>query len=218
MRVRILLVDDSEIVRMGVRMVLADVQGFEVVGEAGTADESVERARELAPDVVLMDVRLPDRSGIEACRDILAENPATRVIMLTSHADDDAALASILAGAQGFVLKEVSIEALTTSIRAVSQGETILDPTLTRTMVEKLRGGQAESPLQEPLTAREVEILALIGEGLTNREIAGRAFLSEYTVRNYVSSILRKRGFKNRSQAAVYAQSKDAGKRRRTGH
>lgn len=207
MTVRILLVDDSEIVRMGVRMVLADVEGFEVVGEAGTADESVARARELLPDIVLMDVRLPDRSGIEACRDILAENPTSRVIMLTSHADDEAVVASILAGAQGFVMKEVSIEALTASIHAVSQGETILSPTLTRRVLEKLRGGQT-ARMQEPLTQREVEILFLIGEGLTNREIAQRAYLSENTVRNYVSSILRKRGFKNRSQAAVYAQEK----------
>lgn len=207
MTVRILLVDDSAIVRMGVRMALADVDGFDVVGEAGTAEESVERARELVPDIVLMDVRLPDRWGIEACRDILAENPSSRVIMLTSHADDDAVVASILAGAQGFVVKEVSIEALTASIRSVSQGEPILSHTLTLSVLEKLRGGQT-ARMQEPLTQREVEILSLIGEGLTNREIAQRAYLSENTVRNYVSSILRKRGFKNRSQAAVYAQEK----------
>lgn len=207
MTVRILLVDDSAIVRMGVRMALADVDGFDVVGEAGTAEESVERARELVPDIVLMDVRLPDRWGIEACRDILAENPSSRVIMLTSHADDDAVVASILAGAQGFVVKEVSIEALTASIRSVSQGEPIPSHTLTLSVLEKLRAGQT-ARMQEPLTQREVEILSLIGEGLTNREIAQRAYLSENTVRNYVSSILRKRGFKNRSQAAVYAQEK----------
>lgn len=217
MMVRILLVDDSEIVRMGVRMALADVEGLEVVGEAATADESVERAREMLPDIVLMDVRLPDRSGIEACRDILAENASTRVIMLTSYADDEAVLASILAGAQGFVMKEVSIEALTTSIRAVSQGETILNPAMTRSMVEKLRDGQAESRMREPLTPREGEILALIGEGLTNRGIAERAYLSENTVRNHVSSILRKRGFKNRSQAAVYAQERKGRERGRYG-
>lgn len=127
--------------------------------------------------------------------------------MLTSHADDDAVVASILAGAQGFVVKEVSIEALTASIRSVSQGEPILSHTLTLSVLEKLRGGQT-ARMHEPLTQREVEILSLIGEGLTNREIAQRAYLSENTVRNYVSSILRKRGFKNRSQAAVYAQEK----------
>lgn len=205
MPTRLLLVDDCEIVRMGLRVALSDIEDFVIVGEAGTAEESIQKAEEVVPDVILMDVRLPDRSGIEACRDILANHSNLKVIMLTSFADEDAIVASILAGAHGFVMKEVSIDGLSKAIMTVSRGETILDSVLTRNVLAKIQHKQTDGYMKERLTEREYEILTLIGEGLTNKEIAQRIYLSENTVRNYVSSILHKRGFKNRSQAAVYA-------------
>lgn len=207
MTVRLLLVDDFEIVRMGLRVALSDFDDFEVVGEAGTAEECLSITREVQPDVILMDVRLPDRSGIEACRDVLAEYSGIKVIMLTSYADEDAIVASVLAGAQGFVMKEVSVDALSKAIITVAAGETILDSTLTRRALAKLQDSgisKSKHPIEQ-LTERECEILTLIGQGLTNKEIAKTIYLSENTVRNYVSSILHKLGFKNRSQAAVYA-------------
>lgn len=208
MTIRMLLVDDHEIVRMGLRAVLAGVDDFEIVGEAGTAEECIEKTREIQPDVILMDVRLPGRSGIEACRDVLAERSDIKVIMLTSYADEDAIVASILAGAQGFVMKEVSSDALTKAIMTVALGGTIMDSVLTRNVLEKLQNNDSPKFQKEHLTERESEILSLIGHGLTNREIARSTFLSENTVRNYVSSILHKLGFKNRSQATAYALEK----------
>jgi DNA-binding NarL/FixJ family response regulator len=205
MTIRILLVDDHEIVRMGLRAVLSDVDNFEIVGEAGTAEECIEKTREVQPDFILMDVRLPGRSGIEACREVLAERSNMKVIMLTSYADEDAVVASILAGAQGFVMKEVSSDALSKAIMTVATGGTILDSVLTRSALEKLQNNDLSKTQREHLTEREYEILSLIGKGLTNREIAQSTYLSENTVRNYVSSILHKLGFKNRSQATAYA-------------
>lgn len=205
MTIRVLLVDDHEIVRMGLRAVLSGVDDFEIVGEAGTAEECIEKTREIQPDVILMDVRLPGRSGIEACRDVLAERSEIKVIMLTSYADEDAIVASILAGAQGFVMKEVSSDALTKAIMTVASGGTIMDSVLTRNVLEKIQNNDSSKFQKEHLTERESEILSLIGQGLTNREIARSTYLSENTVRNYVSSILHKLGFKNRSQATVYA-------------
>ncbi|AHF08183.1 response regulator [Desulfitobacterium metallireducens] len=205
MAIRLLLVDDHEIVRMGLRAVLSDVNDLEIVGEAGTAEECIEKTREVQPDVILMDVRLPVRSGIEACREVLAERSDIKVIMLTSYADEDAIVASILAGAQGFVMKEVSSDALSKAIMTVASGGTILDSVLTRNVLEKLQHNDSPKLQKEHLTERECEILILIGQGFTNREIARSTFLSENTVRNYVSSILHKLGFKNRSQATVYA-------------
>ncbi|WP_425806216.1 response regulator [Desulfitobacterium sp. Sab5] len=205
MTIRLMLVDDHEIVRMGLRAALSDVQDFEIVGEAGTAEECTVKTREVQPDIILMDVRLPKRSGIEACREVLAERPDIKVIMLTSYADEDAVVAAILAGAQGFVMKEVSSEALTKAIMTVSAGGTILDSVLTRSVLAKLQHNDTSKSPKEHLTERESEILILIGRGLTNKEIARRTYLSENTVRNYVSSILHKLGFKNRSQATAYA-------------
>lgn len=152
-----------------------------------------------------MDVRLPGRSGIEACREVLAERSNIRVIMLTSYADEDAVVASILAGAQGFVMKEVSSDALSKAIMTVASGGTIVDSVLTRSVLEKLKNNDSSKTQKEHLTEREYEILNLIGQGFTNREIAHHTYLSENTVRNYVSSILHKLGFKNRSQATAYA-------------
>lgn len=205
MSIRLLLVDDHEIVRMGLRAVLSDDENFEIVGEAGTAEECIEKAREVQPEVILMDVRLPGRSGIEACREVLAERSNIRVIMLTSYADEDAVVASILAGAQGFVMKEVSSDALSKAIMTVASGGTIVDSVLTRSVLEKLKNNDSSKTQKEHLTEREYEILNLIGQGFTNREIAHHTYLSENTVRNYVSSILHKLGFKNRSQATAYA-------------
>lgn len=205
MSIRLLLVDDHEIVRMGLRAVLSDNDSFEIVGEAGTAEECIEKTREVQPDVILMDVRLPRRSGIEACREVLAERSNIKVIMLTSYADEDAVVASILAGAQGFVMKEVSSDALSKAIMTVATGGTIVDSVLTRSVLEKLKNSDSSKTQREHLTEREYEILNLIGQGHTNREIAHHTYLSENTVRNYVSSILHKLGFKNRSQATAYA-------------
>lgn len=205
MSIRLLLVDDHEIVRMGLRAALSDVHDFEIVGEAGTAEECILKTRRVQPDVILMDVRLPKQSGIEACREVLAERSDIKVIMLTSYADEDAIVAAILAGAQGFVMKEVSSETLAKAILTVSTGGTILDSVLTRSVLAKLQHDDSSRSPQEHLTERENEILSLIGQGLTNKEIAQSTYLSENTVRNYVSSILHKLGFKNRSQATVYA-------------
>lgn len=204
MAIRLLLVDDSEIVRMGLRVALSDVNDIKIVGEAGTAEECISQAMEIQPDVILMDVRLPNRSGIEVCREILSKCPDIKVIMLTSYADEDAVVASILAGAQGFIMKEIGIEALSKAILTVAKGGTILDSLLTRNVLEKLQSNVPSNQLKEHLTERESGILTLIGQGLTNKEIARSIYLSENTVRNYVSSILHKLGFKNRSQAAVY--------------
>jgi len=205
MTIRLLLVDDHEIVRMGLRAALSDVDDFEIVGEAGTAEDCIVKTREVQPDIILMDVRLPNRSGIEACREVLADRSDIKVIMLTSYADEDAVVASILAGAQGFVMKEISSDALSRAIMTVATGGTILNSVLTRNVLKKLQHSDASKSLKEQLTDRECEMLTLIGQGLTNREIAQYTCLSENTVRNYVSSVLHKLGFKNRTQATVYA-------------
>jgi DNA-binding NarL/FixJ family response regulator len=201
--VRIMVVDDHEVVRLGLVSLLSRQPGYAVAGEAGGAREAVEKARALAPDIIIMDVRMPDGSGIEACRQIRAELPGTRVIMLTSYADDEAVITAVMAGASGYVLKQVGSGDLLRSIETVRAGGTLLDPALTMRVLERMRTAAQRGP--EPLTEQERSILGLIGEGRTNREIAQALFLSEGTVRNYVSSILMKLGFTNRAQAAAYA-------------
>jgi DNA-binding NarL/FixJ family response regulator len=201
--VRIMVVDDHEVVRLGLVSLLSRQPGYAVAGEAGGAREAVEKARALAPDIIIMDVRMPDGSGIEACRQIRAELPGTRVIMLTSYADDEAVITAVMAGASGYVLKQVGSGDLLRSIETVRAGGTLLDPALTMKVLERMRTAAQRGP--EPLTEQERSILGLIGEGRTNREIAQALFLSEGTVRNYVSSILMKLGFTNRAQAAAYA-------------
>ena len=204
---RILLVDDHEVVRIGLRTLLSRRPGFEVVGEAGTAAEAVALATSLKPDVVVMDIRLPGHSGIEACREIVAEHPEIQVIMLTSYAEDDLLFEAIQAGAAGYVLKQIGSDALVRALETVGRGESLLDPSLTRKVFTKLR----ESARKESgeaftdLTDQEMRILGLIAEGRTNREIGETLFLSEKTVRNYVSSILGKLRLAHRSQAAAYA-------------
>jgi DNA-binding NarL/FixJ family response regulator len=202
-RVRIVLCDDHELVRRGVGSLLEDVPGYEVVGEAADADAAVSVVEEVRPDVVVMDVRLTSRSGIEACREIRSAHPETRVLMLTSYADEEALSSSILAGASGYVLKQVRGIDLVGAIREVAEGRTLLDADLAARALTRMRDRPAE-PRFEELTGQERRILDLVGEGLTNREIAGRMGLAEKTVKNYVSNILGKLGLSRRTQAAAY--------------
>jgi DNA-binding NarL/FixJ family response regulator len=204
--IRILLVDDHEVVREGLRALLSRREGFQIVGQAGTVAEAIDEAQRTRPDIVVMDVRLPDGSGIEACREIREAMPETKVIILTSYADDDAVFASILAGASGYVLKQTRGRALADAIDAVARGESLLDPAITQKVMERLRTSterRASDPL-DALNEQEHKILGLIAEGKTNKEIAGEVFLSDKTVKNYVSSILTKLNLRRRSEAAAF--------------
>jgi two-component system response regulator DevR len=202
----LLVVDDHEVVRQGLVALLDRRQGFEVVAEAGTAAEAVEQARRHEPDIVVMDVRLPDGSGVEACREIRAERPATRVVMLTSYPDEEAVLSAIVAGASGYLLKQVRARDLVSALEAVGRGESLLDPAVTEKVLERVRRiatGAAADDLAA-LTTQEQKILLLVAEGKTNKEIASEVFLSDKTVKNYVSSILSKLNLERRAQAAAY--------------
>lgn len=202
---RILIVDDHQVVRMGLRTLLEHQGGLRVVGEAGTAAEAIEKAKELKPDIVLMDVRLPDESGIEACRQIRSANPGIRVLMLTSYSSDEAIFAAIMAGASGYLLKRLEAEQLYTAVTAVGRGETLLDPTLSESVVTRVKDICEGEPSRgvDSLTEREKEILQLIAEGLTNKEIAANIHLSEKTVRNHITAIFMKLGVSHRTQAAI---------------
>jgi len=205
-RTRVLLVDDHDVVREGLRALLSRRPGFEIVGQAATAAQAVVEAKKTEPDVIVMDVRLPDGSGIEACREIREARPETRVIMLTSYADDDAVFASILAGASGYVLKQTRGSALADAIDAVARGESLLDPAVTQKVLERVRTAarrKGDDPL-DALNEQEHKILLLIAEGKTNKEIAGQVYLSDKTVKNYVSSILNKLNLRRRSEAAAF--------------
>ena len=204
--IRLLLVDDHEVLRLGLRTLFTEAGGFHVVGEAGTMTEAIAQGLALTPDVVLMDVRLPDGSGIEACREIRTGHPETRVLFLTSFADDDAVLDTILAGADGFLLKEVSGDELMRAVRSVASGQSILDPGVTRRVLTKVKSlsATAGEGKQQPLAAQEQRVLALVAEGKTNKEIAAALTLSEKTVGNYLSNIFQKLHVSRRSQAAVY--------------
>jgi two-component system response regulator DevR len=199
-------VDDHEVVRRGLVALLDRREGFHVVAEAGTVAEAVEQARKFQPDIVVMDVRLPDGSGIEACRDIRAELPATRVVMLTSYPDEEAVLSAIVAGAAGYLLKQIRARDLVAALEAVGRGESLLDPAVTEKALERVRriatGGQTDELAM--LTAQEQKILMLVAEGMTNKEIAADVFLSDKTVKNYVSSILSKLNLERRAQAAAF--------------
>jgi two-component system, NarL family, response regulator DevR len=207
-RIRIVLCDDHELVRRGLRSVLQGVPGYEVVAEAGDADEALAAVEELRPDVVVMDVRLPARSGIEACRDIRSAHPETRVLILTSYADDEALFSSIMAGASGFVLKQVRGADLVGAIREVAAGRSLLDPSVTARVLARLRDGGTAGPGGDQLTEQERKILDLVAEGLTNRQIAEQVFLAEKTVKNYVSNILMKLGLSRRAEVAAYMARK----------
>jgi len=206
---RILIVDDHAVVRKGLQSVLEDEEGLEVVGEAASAPESVAKAKVLRPDVVLMDIRMgegDDASGIDGCRQIRSELPDTQVIMFTSFGQKESVLSSIMAGARGFLTKNVSHAELVAAIRAVGQGKSLLDPSVTRDVIERLAELSRKSAGPEgTLSEREKEVLLLIAQGCTNKEIAARLFLSPFTARNHVIRILDKLGLSRRSEAAVQA-------------
>jgi len=203
---RLLVVDDHEVVRQGLVALLDRRPGFQVVAEAGTVAESIAAARRYEPDLIVMDVRLPDGSGIEACREIRAELPNTRVVMLTSYPDEEAVIAAIVAGASGYLLKQVRARDLVSALEAVGRGESLLDPAVTGKVLERMRRIAASDEPDElgALTQQERKILALVAEGKTNKEIAAEVFLSDKTVKNYVSSILAKLNLERRAQAAAY--------------
>jgi two-component system, NarL family, response regulator DevR len=203
---RLLIVDDHEVVRQGLVALLDRRPEFQVVAEAGTVEESLAAARRFEPDLVVMDVRLPDGSGIEACRDIRAERPATRVVMLTSFPDDEAVFSAIVAGASGYLLKQIRARDLVAALEAVGRGESLLDPAVTEKVLERVRriaAGEVHDELAG-LTPQERKILMLVAEGKTNKEIAAEVFLSDKTVKNYVSSILAKLNLERRAQAAAF--------------
>ena len=205
--IRVLIVDDHTVVRIGLRSLLGHTAGFRVVGEAGTVAEALALTERSTPDVVLMDIRLPDGSGVEACRKIKADHPETRVVMLTSYSDEEAIVGAVMAGASGYLLKHADSEKLTEAIREAAAGDSTLDPRAAGTLLSQFRemsARQAESELAG-LTDRERRMLALIAEGYTNRAIGEVLHLSEKTVRNHVSQLLRKLGFQRRSQAAAWA-------------
>lgn len=204
---RIILVDDHEVVRLGLKALLEHHPQFEVVGEAGTAKEALEQVERYQPDVVLMDIRLPGASGIEACEEIMRSYPQTRVIMLTSYAEDEMLFSAIRAGASGYVLKQISSDDLIRAVEAVGRGEALLDPAVTQRVFQEVRRAvkEEEASAFANLSQQERHVLLLVSEGKTNREIAKALFLGEGTVRNYVSSILSKLGVSNRAEAAAYA-------------
>jgi two-component system, NarL family, response regulator DevR len=203
-KVRVFLLDDHEIVRRGLRELLESEGDLEVVGEAGTAEEALGRIPATAPQVAVLDVRLPDGDGVEVCREVRSRHPEIQCLMLTSYADDEALFSAIMAGAAGYVLKQVKGADLLDGVRRVARGESLLDPSVTRRVLERLRTKPEDDELAG-LTDQERKILDLIAEGLTNRQIGERMFLAEKTIKNYVSNLLAKLGMSRRSEAAAYA-------------
>jgi two-component system response regulator DevR len=206
-RVRVLLCDDHELVRRGLRALLESDLTVEVVGEAGSADEAIAIAATTSPDVVVMDVRMPGRSGIEACRDIRADRQETKVLILTSFADDEALFSAIMAGASGYVLKQIRGNDLLQAIHRVANGESLLDPSLTGRVLARIRGdvlSGGEDAGVEHLTPQERRIIGLVAEGMTNRQIGQRVHLAEKTVKNYVSNILMKLDLSRRAEVAAF--------------
>ena len=203
--IRLLLVDDHEVVRVGLRTVLHNNQGIAIVGEAASKSAAVQAVKRLKPDIVLMDVRLPDGSGIEASRDIFAGHPATRIIFLTSYMNGDSARAAMLAGAQGYVVKDIDSGLLVRSILGVSNGQSMFDPVLTQRALSGSVGlARAHSAREPSLAPQEERILALMAEGLTNKEIAASLQLSDKTVKNYIANMFQKLHISRRAQAAAY--------------
>ena len=213
MTIRVFLLDDHEIVRRGVRELLEAQDDIEVVGEAGTAVEGVSRIPATKPDVAIIDMRLPDGNGVEVCREVRSIDSSIQCVILPSFSDDEALFDSIMAGAAGYLLKQIDGNDLVEAIRTVASGQSLLDPTLTTRVLERLRSGPEEDPRLARLTDQERKILDLIAEGLTNRQIGERLFLAEKTVKNYVSNLLAKLGMERRTEAAVFA-TKLASKRR----
>jgi two-component system, NarL family, response regulator DevR len=210
-KIRLLLVDDHEVVRIGLRTLLGKSESIDVIGEADTVGAAVDEARRLRPEVVLMDLRLADGSGISACREILSREPSTRVLFLTSYSDEDAVRATVLAGAAGYLLKEISRQALITAIEAVASGQSILDPRVTQTVLNQLSDG-AKASGGEELSPQERRVLAHVVEGKTNKQIAIALGLSDKTVKNYLSNAFQKLQVNRRSHAAVvYARLSNKG-------
>jgi DNA-binding NarL/FixJ family response regulator len=203
--IRVYLLDDHEVVRQGLRALLETAGDIEVVGESGSAEDAAARIPALKPHVAVLDARLPDGSGIEVCRTVRSVDPSIQALILTSYDDDEALFAAIMAGAAGYVLKEIKGTDLVTAVRQVAEGMSLIDPHLTARVLERLRHPQVTAPELAELTDQELKLLALIAEGLTNRQIGERMFLAEKTVKNYVSSILAKLGLERRTQAAVLA-------------
>ena len=210
---RLLVVDDHEVVRQGLVALLDRRSGFEVVAQAGSVAESIDAAARFEPDLVIMDVRLPDGPGIEACREIRATRPETRVVMLTSYPDEEAVLSAIIAGASGYLLKQIRGRDLVAALEAVGRGESLLDPAVTEKVLERVRRMVSGSATDElaGLTSQERKILLLVAEGKTNKEIAADVFLSDKTVKNYVSSILSKLNLERRTQAAAFMAKRHLG-------
>jgi two-component system, NarL family, response regulator DevR len=204
-KIRVFLLDDHEVVRRGLRDLLEGEDDIEVVGESGLAKEAEARIPALRPDVAVLDARLPDGSGIDVCRQVRSVDPGIKALILTSYDDDEALFAAILAGAAGYVLKQIGSSDLVDGVRRVAQGQSLIDPSLTAKVLDRVRHGPEAPEELAALTDQERKILALIAEGLTNRQIGQRMFLAEKTVKNYVSSILAKLGLERRTQAAVLA-------------
>ena len=202
---RVFLLDDHELVRRGLRDLLEAEDDLKVVGEAGTAEEALRRVPATSPHVAVLDVRLPDGNGVEVCRDIRAKQPEIQCLMLTSFADDEALFNAIMAGAAGYVLKQIKGTDLVDAIRKVAAGQSLLDPAVTARVLERLRSGPQEDERLARLTEQERKILDLIAEGMTNRQIAEHMYLAEKTIKNYVSNLLAKLGMERRTEAAVYA-------------
>jgi two-component system, NarL family, response regulator DevR len=202
--VRIFLLDDHEVVRRGIAELLDAVPGFEVAGEAGSVEQALPRALACNPDVAVLDMRLPDGNGIDVCRDIRSAMPETHCLILTSYDDQDAVLSAVLAGASGYVLKEIRTADLVDAIRQAALGRTLIDPAVIAQVMDRVRDGSPTDARLAALTEREREVLDLVAEGMTNRQIGDKLFLAEKTVKNYVSSLLGKLGMERRTQAAVF--------------
>ena len=205
MPIRVFLLDDHEVVRRGLRELLESEEDLQVVGEAGTAADAIARIPPTRPHVAVLDLRLPDGDGVEVCRDIRSEHPEVQCLILTSFSDDEALFQAIMAGASGYLLKQIRGTDLVGAVRRVAQGQSLLDPAVTSKVLERLRAGPKTDERLDSLTGQERKILDLIAEGLTNRQIAERVHLAEKTVKNYVSNLLAKLGMERRTQAAVYA-------------
>ncbi|MFC8849798.1 MULTISPECIES: response regulator [unclassified Micromonospora] len=203
--IRVFLLDDHEVVRRGLADLLTSSGDIEVVGESGSAQEAARRIPALRPDVAILDARLPDGNGIDVCRDIRAVDSSIKGLILTSYEDDEALFAAIMAGASGYVLKQIRGTDLVDAVRRVAAGQSLLDPAITTRVLERIRSGVEQPRELKTLTEQERRILEYVAEGLTNREIAGKMFLAEKTVKNYVSSVLAKLGLERRTQAAVLA-------------
>jgi two-component system response regulator DevR len=205
----VLIVDDHDIVRKGLVMLISRQGAMRVVGEAGTAAQAVEKSRELSPNLEVLDVRLPEESGVEACRDIRAENPDVKVLILTSYSDKEAVMGSIMAGASGYLLEEIRSQEIVDAIRVVGSGRSLLNPGVTAAVLERLRRGKEDDPWSD-LTSQEQRIVELLAEGKTNKEVSLEVNLSDKTVKNYVSNILGKLEVSRRSQAAAFVAERKA--------